>query len=120
MGTLSLARCRLNWICMRFPSRDTAWILGGTRMKREPVKGKDFAGNDVSLYVTAPGHKDHQLAQLQYNMKVAELIRDGAGKSDRLLMRSEIEGYLTKMGIWTKEDQIAYNRIQADIRSNEI
>ena len=33
---------------------------------------------------------------------------------------SEVEGYLTKMGIWTKEDQVAYNRIQADIRSNEI
>src|SRR5207249_4063362 len=83
-------------------------------------KGKDFAGNNVALYVSAPGHRDHQLAQLQYNMKVAELIREGAGKPDRLLLRSEVEGYLGKMGIWTKEDQIAYNRIQADIRSNEI
>ena len=54
-------------------------------MKRELVKGKDFAGNDVSLYVTAPGHKDHLLAQLQYNMKVAELIREG--KPSRELYR---------------------------------
>lgn len=82
--------------------------------KRELVKGQNLAGQEVEVAVVRPGNKVMQEAQLQYNLKVANLIRDGR-KGDRLLLRSELEKHLEDLGVWSKEDSMQYLRIQHEI-----
>lgn len=89
-------------------------------MSRTRIVGKDRAGNAVTVWVKPPGHKDHEISRLAYHAKVAELIREGADKSDRLLLRSEVEGYLRKMGLWTQEDEVQFAKTQNEIREKEV
>lgn len=87
---------------------------------KESFISKDDNGQDINLVVIYPGHRIIQDANLQYNYKISLLIRQAAKGEERLLMRSEIEDYLLKMGIWTKEDALKMEQLGTRVRACEL
>jgi len=86
---------------------------------RELVKTIDTDGKELELIVLYPTHKIAQEANLQYNLKVSNLIRTSGKTGERLLLRSEINTYLVTTGIWTKEDAIEMENLGLKIRACE-
>lgn len=87
---------------------------------KEVFVDKDINGNDVSFVVIYPGHKAIQDANLQYNYKMSKLIREAIKGEERLLIRSELEDHLTKIGVWTKEDSLKMEQLANRIRASEL
>jgi len=77
-------------------------------------------GNDICLVVMYPNHKIIQDANLQYNYKMSSLIRQAMKTDERLLMRSELESHLNKLGIWTKDDALTMEKLGLEIRACEL
>jgi hypothetical protein len=87
---------------------------------KEKFSCKDNNGNDLDLVVVYPNHKIIQDANLQYNYKMSFLIRQAMKSDERLLMRSELESHLNKLGIWTKEDSLTMEKAATRIRACEL
>lgn len=87
--------------------------------KQIDVTGKDLLEKDVDLVVVKPGHKLMQEAQLQYSLRLAQLMRSGVNKNERLLLRSELDKHLENMGVWTRDDAVRFNELQIEIRACE-
>jgi hypothetical protein len=82
--------------------------------KRELVKGENLAGQEIEVAVVRPGSKVMQDGQMEYNRKVATLIREGQ-KGERLLLRSELDKHLEQLGVWIREDAMQYLKTQGEI-----
>lgn len=83
------------------------------------VKTKDNNGNDIEIMVTPPGTKIIQDAQMQYSLKMSELMRRSIDSTDKLLSRHQLDKYLLDLGIWSKEDNMFFATIQIKIREME-
>lgn len=88
--------------------------------KRILVETKDTDGNPLKLIVLRPGNKIIQEANLAYNLKVAQLIRQGNTDGDRLLLKSELENYLRNSGIWTTKDIMRVEQLAIEVRAAEL
>lgn len=88
--------------------------------KREIIKTYDQEGNQIELAVIRPGHRIMQDANMKYNLKVSELIRQASTGGERLLLRSEVENHLIKTGIWGKDDALKVEKLGIRIRASEL
>lgn len=88
--------------------------------KRELVKGLNGKGEEIELAVIRPTQKILDAAQLRYNLKVASLIRQGNNGGERLLLKSELEDYLEKLGLWTYRDRMRYTQIHRDLQDCDL
>jgi hypothetical protein len=84
--------------------------------KRELVNGLDVKGEEIELAVIRPTQKILDAAQLRYNLKVASLIREGNNGGERLLLKSELEDHLDRLGLWTQRDRMKYTRIHEQLQ----
>jgi len=88
--------------------------------KREIVNTLDDHGNKIKLAVIRPGHKIMQEANMHYNLKVSSLIRQGAENKERLLLRSELDEYMEKTGLWSQADVSNMQQYGIRIRAIEL
>lgn len=89
--------------------------------KRILVDTVDVDGKELQLAVMRPTNKINQEANMAYNLKMASLIRSGSqNPANRLLLRAELEEYLTKMGIWTLGDALDVEKLALEIRAQEL
>jgi hypothetical protein len=89
--------------------------------KRTIVDTVDVDNKPLRLAVVRPTNRINQEANMAYNLKMAELIRKGSqDSSQRLLLRAELEEYLTTMGIWTLQDAIDVEKLALEIRADEL
>jgi len=85
------------------------------------VSTLDKDGKPITLIVLRPTNKMMQDANMVYNLKVSELVRMGAQNGQhRLLMRAELEDYLTRMGIWTLNDQMEIEQLSVKLKASEL
>lgn len=82
------------------------------------IKNED--GVDVEICVISPTHKMIQDASLVYNMKMASCIREGQVSGERLLLRAEVEEYLSKTGVWSNTDKLKMEELGMGIRAREL
>jgi len=81
----------------------------------------DKDGKPIKLAIIKPTNRLNQDANLAYNLKVSVLIRKGAESPDqRLLLRAELENYLSKTGIWTMRDNLKVEALSLEIRAAEL
>lgn len=89
--------------------------------KRIIVDTVDNENKPLRLAIIRPTNKINQEANMAYNLKMAELIRKGSqDNSQRLLLRSELEEYLTELGIWTAKDVREVEKLAFEIRAHEL
>lgn len=89
--------------------------------KRKVFDTVDVNDKPLKLAVICPTNKLNQEANMAYNLKMSELIRKGSqNNSNRLLLRSELEDYLVKMGIWTLQDTLDVENWALEIRVHEL
>lgn len=88
-------------------------------MQEKELCLKDNDGNELNVLITHPNYRVLQDAQMIYNLKIAELIRKAANGKDSLLLKSQLDDYLEKIGVWTKEDKISIAAKQVELRSLE-
>lgn len=89
--------------------------------KRTMIDTTNIEGKSLQLAIIRPTNRTNQEANMAYNLKVAELIRKGSqNNSQRLLLRAELEEYLTKMGIWTLQDALDVEKLALEIRAHEL
>ena len=86
----------------------------------ESFVDKDVNGNELNLVVIYPNNKIIQESNLQYNYKISFLIRQASKSEERLLMRSEMDEHLSKIGIWTKEDVLKMEQLGTRVRACEL
>lgn len=89
--------------------------------KRTVIDTTDVEGKQLKLAVLRPTNKINQEANMAYNLRMASLIRIGSlNSSHRLLLRAELEEYLTKLGIWTIDDALEVEKLALEIRAYEL
>lgn len=89
--------------------------------KRMLIDTVDVDDQPLKLAVLKPTNKVNQEANMAYNLRMAALIRDGSkNDSQRLLMRSELEQYLVKIGIWSMQDALEVEKLAIEIRAHEL
>jgi len=89
--------------------------------KRTIIDTTDTDGKPLHLAIIRPTNRINQEANMAYNLKVAELIRKGSqNNSQRLLLRAELEEYLSQMGIWTLQDALDVEKLALEIRAAEL
>jgi hypothetical protein len=88
--------------------------------KREVIKTKDDAGNDIELAVLYPTHRIVEIGQMAYRVKMSELMRLGDGNGNKLLSRLQLAKYLAEHGIWTAEDENSFTQVQLNLRDMEL
>lgn len=89
--------------------------------KRKLVNTTDVDGQPIKLAVLHPTNKINQDANMGYNLRMADLIRSGSKPgAQRLLLRAELEEYLSTMGIWTIQDQLEVEKLALEIRAHEL
>lgn len=89
--------------------------------KRIIIDTVDVEDKPLQLAVIRPTNKINQEANMAYNLKMADLIRKGSqSNSQRLLLRAELEEYLSKMGIWTLKDALEVEKLALEIRAHEL
>ncbi len=89
-------------------------------MKDKTVRTKDAENKDLVLKVIAPNNRLTQEATLAYNLKFAQLIREGERTGNKLLLRCDIEKYLLEFGVWTVENLSRFNELALEIRTLEL
>jgi len=87
---------------------------------RTVVDTHDNEGKPLKLVVLQPTNKIAQDANMAYNIKRANLIREGGENGERLLLRSEVDEYLEKSGIWTAKDALRIEQLGMKIRACEL
>lgn len=80
----------------------------------------DADGKDLKLRIIKPTNKIAQQANMLYNAKISELIRNNDIGSARLLLRSEVETYLAINGIWTERDVAKIEDLSLAVRAHEL
>ena len=89
--------------------------------KRTVVDTVDVNNKPLKLAVIRPTNKVSTEANMAYNLRLANLMRRGSkDDSQRLLLRAELDEYLTKMGIWTTQDIIEIEKLALEIRAHEL
>lgn len=89
--------------------------------KRIIIDTVDIEDKLLQLAIIRPTNKINQEANMAYNLKVASLIRNASkDSSQRLLVRAELEEYLTEMGIWTLQDTLDVEKLAVEIRTHEL
>lgn len=89
--------------------------------KRVIIDIVDVDKKPLQLAVIYPTNRINQDANMAYNLKMATLIRIGSqNPSNRLLLRSELEQFLLKMGIWTLDDSLEVEKLFMEIRAREL
>lgn len=89
--------------------------------KRQLLETIDSIGKPLKLVISTPNHKVTQEANMAHSLKVSHLIRQGgSGDGERLLLRSEVEAYLLKAGIWTVDDAKELQQLSIEIRAAEL
>jgi len=86
----------------------------------EMVYTLDNNGQELKLKVIKPTNRIAQRANMLYNAKVSELIRNNSAGLERLLLKSEVEAYLIEYGIWTKKDASRIEHLSLQIRAHEL
>ena len=76
------------------------------RMKAE---SKDKDGNSIILYVKKPDRKVYQKAQAVSNRTFRDALDGGA------ILRSELDSYMRKRGLWDSEKQETLDKINKEI-----
>lgn len=71
--------------------------------------------DNTTITVKAPGNKDLQDAQMEYSIKMAELMR----AEKKLMSRSELARYMRDHKFWTSEDQDLMDLLQRQLRDLE-
>lgn len=71
--------------------------------------------NKTKLVVDKPTNRDLQDAQMEYNIKMAQLMR----ADNKLMSRSELQKYLVAQKIWTQEDEDLMCLVQTQLRNME-
>jgi hypothetical protein len=84
------------------------------------TKGEGKDGKIIHVCIRQPSQRILQEAQKIYNLEMARMIRSAASGGDRLLMKSELEEYMVKLGVWTKEDALQFIELQSQIRDFEL
>lgn len=75
----------------------------------------------LELTIIRPANKILQDANMAYNLRMANLIRQGSQNSCyRLLLRDELEEYLDKTGVWTLQDALEVEKLALEIRAHEL
>lgn len=80
----------------------------------------DEDGNKIKLDIIKPNNKTQKEAQRQYNLKIAQLLKRSVETNETLLTRSQLDEYLSKIGVWTEEHEKKFLSIQLEIRSCEL
>lgn len=89
--------------------------------KRIVIDTVDVEGKPLQLAVIRPTNRINTEANMAYNLRMAKLIRNGSlDSSNRLLLRVELEEYLSKMGIWTLQDEVEVEKLALEIRASEL
>ncbi len=88
--------------------------------KRKIIDTVDNEGKPLKIAVIKPGNKLIQEANMVYNLKCSELIRQAADGGQRLLLRSEVEDYLIKTKIWTNNDVSNIEKYSVRIKAIEL
>ena len=89
--------------------------------KRTIIETVGIDGSSLKLAVLRPTNKMNQEANMAYNLRMADLIRNGSKPgAQRLLMRAELEEYLLNMGIWTIKDHLEVEKLALEIRAHEL
>lgn len=89
--------------------------------KRIVIDTVDINDKPFKLAIIRPTNRINQEANMSYNLKMASLIRSGSqNSSNRLLLRAELEEYLSKMGIWTLQDSLETEKLALEIRAHEL
>jgi len=84
------------------------------------IKTIDKNNNELELKIIKPTNRIAQKTNRMYNAKISQLIRGGDNGCARLLLRSEVEEYLFKTGIWTKKDALRIEELGLSIRAYEL
>jgi hypothetical protein len=71
-------------------------------------------GQEVKLAVHQPQYEDFEEADKIYAIKVSSLIKENVGQK-RLLSRQDLVKFLKESGAWTKDDEIAVEKLQSEI-----
>lgn len=89
--------------------------------KRIVIDTVDIEGKSLQLAIVRPTNRINQEANMAYNLRMAKLIRRGSqDKTQRLLLRAELEEYLSEMGVWTLKDTVEVEKLALEIRANEL
>lgn len=89
--------------------------------KRTPVDTFDVDSKPLKLAIIRPSNRISQEANMAYSLRVASLIKQGAqNPTNRLLVRAELEEFLSTMGIWTIQDALAVEKLAIEIRAREL
>lgn len=89
--------------------------------KRTIVDTVDTDNKPLKLAVIRPANKVSTDANMAYNLKLASLMRSGSkNTSQRLLLRTELERYLSETGIWTTNDVVEIEALALEIRAHEL
>jgi len=72
--------------------------------------------DNETVEIRKPGTKLLQMSQMQYNIKLASLIKQAAtSQESTLLSKTQLDKYLKQIGVWTEEDQMSVFRLQTEI-----
>lgn len=90
-------------------------------IKRQAVETVDTDGNALKLAVIRPTNVISTEGNMAYNLRVATLLRAGAkDPTKRLLLRAELEEFLSTAGMWTLKDAVEVERLALEIRAHEL
>lgn len=89
-------------------------------MKEKTVRTVDAENKKIVLKVVTPSNRVRQEATMAYNLKFAQLIREGESTGNKLLLRCDIEKYLIEFGVWTVENLSRFNELALEIRTLEL
>ena len=88
--------------------------------QRKTIKTTKEDGSEIELSVERPSQAVLREANLHYKVRVARLLREAAEGDDGLLLRSQLEGYLAELGVWTESHQKEFITKQLEIRALEL
>lgn len=90
-------------------------------LEKREINTVDNLGKNIKLLIIKPGNKLLHEANMQYHKNISELIKNGINNpKDRLLLRSEVDDYLIKNDIWTRDDLLRINKFTTEIQAREL
>lgn len=90
-------------------------VSNGTSAKGEYIMQKELKYNDFDLLVKTPSDEDLNEADKVYSTKMTRLIKNS---SDETLVRTKLDEFLRREGIWTAEDENKAVKLQLRIDSD--
>ena len=80
----------------------------------------DTNNQPLKLKVIKPTNRIAQGANKAYSAKLSQLLRENCEGKDRLLLRSEVDEFLIKSGVWTHKDKLQLEKLGVEIRVHEL